>query len=164
MIELIAPPPEQIARGFKPGFVMDDDGRQNMAYRNLGYDPVERWLEAGRLSPIQKTAIDTVRRLWGILGVSQRTTANYGERIAGACGGEHMTAVYLDAKQDLARIEGYFAGVKPYWAIFQNVCRFGQSSGAAGEEHGFSPKAAQVKALVTVRFVADFIAAKEGLQ
>lgn len=163
VIELMAPPPEQIAKGYTAGFVMDDDGKQARAYRNCAHDPVERWLKAGRIEGSQKAAIDVVRRLWGILGVTPKVTASYGERIGGSSGGEHMTAIYLDAKDDLHRIQGYFAGLHSYWDCFENVCRWNEPAGVAGSDLGYATSSAQLRALTIVQFVADIIATKERL-
>lgn len=161
--ELVAPTPEQVAKGYSPGFVMDDNGLKAWAYRNTNHDPVERWLDNERIDQRQKSAIDLVRRLWNIVGIRQNVTANYGERIGGTGSVEHNTAMYLDAKDDLKRIEGYFAGLDAYWQCFVNVCRFGQSAGVAGCELGFGSRSSEVRAHQIVCFIADFIASKERL-
>jgi len=162
-VELVMPTPEQIARGYSADFVMDDDGLKAWAYRNNNHDPVERWLDSGRIDQRQKSAIDTVRRLWNIVGIRHNVTANYGERIGGSASVEHNTALYLDAKADLKRIEGYFEGLDPYWQCFVNVCRFGQAAGVAGCELGYGSRSAEVRAHQIVCFIADIIATKERL-
>lgn len=162
---LIAPPPEQIARGYTAGFVMDDNGLKAMAYQNTGHDPVARWCNAvpAKLDQRQKAAIDTVRRLWEIVGISQRVTASYGERTAGSISTELCSLSALEAKQDLARIEGYFSGVRAYWDVFQNCCRFGMAAGVAGSDIGCESKTGQVRALTIVAFIADIIADRERI-
>lgn len=160
-----SPPQEQIDRGgFHQDYVLDENtGLKALAYRNTGHDPVARWLRDGKLDQRQKAAIDTVRRLWDLVGIRQRVTANYGERLGGSVNAELCSLTVLEAMEDLDRIEGYFAGLSPYWRIFENVCRFGEAAGTAGESVGYSPKSAQVRALTTVCFVADIIATRERI-
>lgn len=160
--ELVAPTPEQMARGYDGGFVMDDNGRQAWAYRNTNHDPVERWLDNNRLDQRQKAAIDHMRRLWDLVGIHQRVTANYGERIAGGGSCEIASLAMIEAKQDLKRIEGYFVGLAPYWNVFVNVCRFGMAAGTAGADLGFGTRTGADRAHQIVVFIADYIAMKEN--
>lgn len=161
--QIIAPTPEQMARGgYAIGTVSDDDGRKWAAYTNAHHDPVSRWMTAGKIDSRQKAVIDTVRRLWDRVGLKQRLTASYGERMAGGSI-EVATAATLDARDDLARIEGYFAGLRPYWAVFENVCRFGENAGIAGSALGMGTTGNEARAHLIVCFVADFIAARERI-
>lgn len=130
---------------------------------NRGGTPLTRWKAAGSLSDTQQAAIDICLRLWAITGLEQRTTANYGERIPGGGNEECRAAVYLDAKDDLAKIEGYFERLEPYWNVFVNCIRFDEPAGVAGSRLGFSTRSAETRAHQIVCFVADIIASKEGL-
>lgn len=130
---------------------------------NRGGTPVMRWLASGKLNETQGIAIQTCYRLWDIVGIKQATTASYGERIPGHANEEHRTALYLEAKDDLARIEGYFMGLKPYWTVFENVCRFDEPAGIAGSSLGFGTRSAEDRAHQVVCFVADIIATNEKL-
>jgi hypothetical protein len=130
---------------------------------NRGGTPVMRWLNAGTLTETQKIAIDICAKLWSIVGIKQSTTANYGERIAGTGNEELRTAVYLEAKEDLARIRDYFRGMDEYWSIWEMVCRFDEPAGLAGSSLGLGDRSAEVRANQIVRFMADFIATKERL-
>lgn len=162
--ELVAPTPEQLARGgFVREIVSADDGAKVSPYVNTGHDPVARWLAAGKIDQRQKAAIDTVRRLWDITGLRQRITANYGERTAMSVSIELCANTAIDAKDDLTRIEGYFAGLRPYWDCFSNVCRFGMAAGVAGSELGYGSRSAQDRAHTVVCFVADLIAERERI-
>lgn len=161
---LMAPPPEQLAHGsFQRDYVMDDSGLKAMAYRNTGHDPVARWLAADKIDQRQKAAIDTVRRLWDIVGIRQQITASYGERTAGSGCIELRANMVLDAMKDLERIEGYFFGLKQWWIVFEQVCRFGEPAGSTGIALGYAPKTAQTRALTTVQFIADIIADRERI-
>lgn len=162
--ELMAPPPEQLAHGsFRRDYVMDDSGLKAMAYRNTGHDPVARWLAAEKIDQRQKAAIDTVRRLWDIVGIRQQITASYGERMPGGGCIELRANMVLDAMKDLERIEGYFTRLKQWWIVFEQVCRFGEAAGTAGMSAGYAPKTAQTRALTTVQFIADIIADRERI-
>lgn len=163
--DIESPPAEQIAKGgWSREFVVNETtGQQTLAYRNTGHDPVSRWLAANKIDHRQKAAIDTVRRLWDIVGIRQRITASYGERVLGGGCVELHAAHIIDAMRDLERIEGYFHGLRQWWAVFENVCRYGEPAGQAGAAVGFAPKSAQTRALTTVQFVADIIAERERI-
>ena len=125
------------------------------------HDPVERWLQAGRLSCTQEVAIDAVRRLWGILGHGPKVTATYGERTPRG-NVEYRAINEIEAREDITRIEGYFPGLlRTYWHVFENVCRWGMPAGVAGGDLGYGTRSGDVRAHQIVCFVADFIAAKE---
>ncbi len=160
--ELVPPTDQQLARGSYAGdYVIDDNGRKAWAYRSTEHDPVARWERSGRIDPRQKAVIDHMRRLWDLVGLKQRITANYGERVGGSGSAEIASLAMIEAKEDLDRIEGYFVGLRPYWNVFSNVCRFGMSAGVAGEEFGYGSRSAQDRAHQIVLFIADYIATKE---
>lgn len=162
-VDLIAPTPEQMARGYTGDFVIDDQGRKAWAHRNTNHDPIERWMRDNRIDQRQKAVIDMMRRLWDLTGIRQKLTANYGERIAGSICAESRTAMVIDAKDDLARIEGYFRGLEQYLRIFENVCRFGMSAGVAGCELGYGSRSSEVRAHQIVAFVCDIISTRENI-
>ena len=159
--ETSAPTPEQVTRGYVGQFVMDDDGRKAWAYRNTAHDPITRWENASKLSQSNVAVIDTVRRLWHITGLSQRVTANYGERIAGESSTECRAINEIEARADLVRIEGYIP--RPYWTVFERVCRHGWAAGVAGSDLGFGDRSAQDRAHMVVVFVCDVIGMREGI-
>lgn len=164
--QMDGPTPEQLANGnYGTESKPDPSGGNRVAQVkvNHGGTPLTRWKAARSLTDTQQTAIDTCIRLWGIVGLEQRTTANYGERIPGGGNEECRAAVYLDAKADLAKIEGYFEKLEPYWNVFVNCIRFDEPAGVAGSRLGFSNRSAETRALQIVCFVADIIASKEGL-
>lgn len=130
------------------------------------HDPVARWLSATppRLSDSQKRSIDHVRRLWELSGLQQRVTANYGQAIGGIGSTEHRAHLEIEAREDLHRIKGYFAGpLSTYFDVFENVCRWGEPAGVAGSTLGFGNRSAQDRAHTIVCFVADYVAAREGV-
>jgi hypothetical protein len=69
----------------------------------------------------------------------------------------------LDAKADLKRIEGYFAGLDAYWNCFVNVCWHGEPAGVAGSRLGYGSRGGEIRAHTIVCFVADKIAEREGI-
>lgn len=128
---------------------------------NRGGTPIMRWMTAGKISETQGLAIQTCYRLWALVGTEQRTTASYGERIAGDTStNPERAAMLIEAREDLYRIQGYVPA--PYWDVFQNVCRFDEPAGVAGSRLG-SNRGAEDRAHTIVCFVADIIAMKERL-
>lgn len=128
---------------------------------NRGGTPVMRWLASGKISDTQGLAIQTCYRLWALVGLEQRTTAEYGERISGSADiSDERSAMLVEAREDLHRIRDY---VPPgYWSVFENVCRFDEPAGIAGSRLG-SARGAEDRAHTIVCFVADIIAMKERL-
>lgn len=129
---------------------------------NRGGTPVMRWMTAGKLSDTQAIAIQLCYRLWGIAGLSQRTTAAYGERMPVMLHQDESRAlIEIEAREDLHRIMDYVPG--PYWQVFENVCRYDEPAGVAGSRMGFGNRSAEDRAHTIVCFVADIIAMKERL-
>lgn len=149
---------------YQDRFVMHaETATRAKALVNRGGDPVSRWEAAGKLEPAQMLAIQKLRGIWELVGIKQRVTANYGERIGGG-DVEHATTRKIEARQDLHRIRDYFpAPIDSYFAIFENVVRHDWPAGVAGGGEGRSEKTAQARALTVVQFVADIIAMKERL-
>lgn len=128
---------------------------------NRGGTPVMRWIAANKLSDTQALAIQLCYRLWALVGLEQRTTAAYGERIAGNAEiSDQRSAMLIEAREDLHRIQDYIPG--GYWTIFENVCRFDEPAGIAGSRMG-SARGAEDRAHTIVCFVADIIAMNERL-
>jgi hypothetical protein len=156
------PTPEQIANGqFAREFVTHvDTNTKAMAFISL-HDPVERWRRANRLSDSQLLAIAFLRRLWALAGLSQRVTANYGERIPGQGNVERRAVNEIEARADLHRVQGYVP--KGYFDVFENVVRHGEPAGVAGSRLGFGDRASDIRAHTIVCFVADIVAMNERL-
>lgn len=127
------------------------------------HDPVQRWIASGKLTQGQQHAIGYVRRLWDIAGLERPVTANYGHVAAGAGCAERRALIEIEAREDLHRVQGYFAGLEKWWDVFENVCRWGESAGTAGSALGLGTHHAEIRAHTTVCFVADKIAEKERL-
>ena len=145
--------PEQRAKGTYEG------GQRIL---NRGGTPVARWLATGKLSDTQHIAIQHCLRLWDMVGINQRTTASYGERVpASFTMDERRTLNLIEAREDLYRIMNYTP--RPYWDVFENVCRHDEPAGIAGSRLGFGSRSAQDRAHTIVCFVADLIAMREGM-
>lgn len=157
------PTPEQLAKGdIERRFVTHAESATKSMAHISSHSPVERWSKAGRLSDSQMAAIALVRGLWGQTGLRQKLTASYGERIPASCDNEWIAIHEIQARKDLARIEGYC--VPWQFEVFENVCRFDEAAGVAGSSLGFNgTKAAQAATLMLVRCVADQIAKEERL-
>lgn len=140
---------------------------------NHGASPLTRWMVSGDIEDFEMAAISWCQRLWALVGLEQRTTASYDERTAvGTTDGESgaMMLKRADARDDLKRVSGglgpdgeYHAGYIPkgYWEIFENCIRFDEPAGVMGSRLGRS--APSVRALMTVKLVAAFIAQQERL-
>ena len=139
----------------------DNSSRIAKVHINRGGTPVARWASQGRLTDTQALAIATCIRLWALVGTDGRTTANYGQRIAGQANEEHRMAMLIAARGDLYRIQDYVP--KPYWDCFEMVCRFDEPAGVAGSRLGFGNRSAQDRAHMIVCQVADTIAMREGM-
>lgn len=160
--EPIVPKEAERHGDYEKGFVMHvETATKAHTLRNRSVDAVERWKGSGRLQPTQVAAIDLCRRLWALAGISQRVTANYGERVVGIGSVERRAINEIEAREDLHRIRGYVP--EPYWRVFENVVRHNEPTGTAGASVGFEGKAAQSRAYVIVCFVCDLIAMQERL-
>jgi hypothetical protein len=125
------------------------------------HDPVQRWIAAGKLTDGQQHAIGFVRRLWEIAGLERPVTASYGHVARGGGCAERRAVVEIDAREDLHRVQDYVP--RPYWSVFEQVCRFGEPAGVAGSTLGFGGRSAQDRAHTVVCFVADVVAMRERL-
>lgn len=161
-IQTETPTAAQLAHGgYERRFVTHvETNTKAMAFVS-SHDPVERWVRDGRVSDTQMTAITLLRRLWRLAGISQKVTASYGERIHGIGSVEYRAINEIEARDDLHRIQGYIP--KPYFDVFENVCRHGMPAGVAGAELGYGSRSAQDRAHQIVVFVADLIAMWERL-
>ncbi len=129
---------------------------------NRGGSPVMRWTREGRLSDTQMLAIAHCLHLWGLTGTEGRVTSHYGERIGGSDHeNERRANTIIEAMADLRRIMAYIPG--GYFGIFENVCRFDEPAGIAGQAIGYSNRANEARAHTIVCMVADLIAMREGL-
>lgn len=162
--ELDGPTPEQLGKGGYDRLAMpnpDGGNRAALVHINRGGTPVMRWIEDGKLTENQQRAIAHCLYLWRMAGVTQRTTANYGDRIPGYGDSEVRVSNEVEARDDLHRIRDYIPIT--YWSVFENVVRFDEPAGVAGSRLGFGTRSACDRAHTTVCFVADIIFEKERL-
>lgn len=129
--------------------------------RNYASDPVKRWEKAGALSTTQLAAIELCRTLWERAGIQQRVTANYGERLPPTASAEDRSAVEIDARRELHRMQDEIPA--QYWSVFENICRFGLPIGVTASAAGYVGTGAELRARTVVCFVADLIAMRRGL-
>lgn len=148
---------------------IDDNGNESRSTtkKNIRACPLIQWRAQGMLEPHHEEVIKLCLHLWEFLPPMPATTAQYGERIPGNdTGDESEDAVNasIDAKDRLARIEGYFPDrLRHYWDVFQNCIRHDLECGIAGADLGFTSRSGRAKAHVIVCVVCDKIADKEGL-
>lgn len=131
---------------------------------NRGGDAVARWEAAGRLSITQLAVIGLCQRLWRLVGLNQRVTADYGERIPGTGCADSRAVNEIEARDDLKRIEAYFPGaLREYWRVFERVVRHGETAAGAGAGLGYGTRSGADRAHTIVCFVADIVATNERL-
>ena len=138
--------------------------RINGVDHNTKGSPLIWWRAQKQLSDSQEAGIAYALRLWSILGTEPRTTSGYGESIRGggnSTESERVIQRQLDAKADLARLNGYVP--EPYWRVFENAIRFDEPAGVIGSREGWASKSGKTRALAYVQFVADLIAMNERL-
>jgi hypothetical protein len=155
------PPVEQIRNGdFERDFVTHaESNTKAMVHRSMR-DPILRWERDRKITDMQATTIRRMQSLWQAVHGTQRLTATYDEPVA-ATTGHSSDARRLEARDELWRIEGHFAGVLAWYRIFEGVCRFGMTGPEACVTSIVTERAARDRALVIVQFCADWIATKE---
>jgi hypothetical protein len=160
-VALELPTAEQMMTGnYIREFVMNaDTGTKALAHRCVR-DPVLRWERERKLTDMQASTIRRMQGLWQAVYGTQKLTGRYGEPVPASTGDDGLARV-LEHRDDIRRIEGYFAGVKGWYSVFERVCRWGFTAPEACETDGVTERAARDRALVIVQFVADFIAARE---
>lgn len=148
-------------------FAPDDEGNLTRVKRNAAVCPVTQWRAQGMLEPHHDAVIKLCGHLWEFKPPMPRITSSYGEQIPGNDDGEESedaVNAYLDAKDRLERIEGYFPDrLRHYWTVFENCVRHDMAAGVAGADLGFTSRSGRAKAHVIVCMVCDKIADKEGL-
>lgn len=145
----------------------DESGSKTQTKKNLNASPLIQWRAQGMLEPHHEDVIKLCLHLWEFLPPMPTITGQYGERIPGNDTGEeseHAVNAAIDAKDKLARIQGYFPDrLRHYWSVFENCIRHDMPAGVAGGDLGFTSRSGRAKAHVIVCFVCDKIADKEGL-
>jgi hypothetical protein len=135
--------------------------------RNVKVSPLTLWRSQGMLEDWQNEAIDLCLSLWAFMPPMPATTAQYGERISGNDSGqdsEEAANAWIDARDRLKRIEGYFPDrLRHYWHVFENCIRHDMPAGVAGGDLGLCGRSGRAKSHVIVCMVADKIADKEKL-
>lgn len=157
------PTPEQLAQGgYERKFVTHVETATVTTAHVSAHSPVARWKKAGRLSDSQIAAIALCEALWAKCGLRQKLTSTYGERLPMGCDNEWLAVHEIQARKDLARIEGHVPA--HMWETWENVVRFDEDSGTAGAALGFKGSKATMAAVLTVvRCVADIIVREERL-
>ena len=156
----------QLANGDYASALLPDPhlNRTARVHLNRGGTTLARWERDNRLSETQLSAIGHCARLWDRVGLRQRLTASYGERMPGGGDTEAATVGTLQARDDLYRIIDYFPGpLRTYFGVFENICRHDMPAGVAGSNLCQSNRTAEARAHQVVCFVADIIHMKERL-
>jgi|GEM_PF-4840580 len=158
-----APTPEQLTNGnhCRDFVTHAETATKVMTYRNQGL--IARWHKSGKITDLQLSVIERMEELWFKVYGLQKLTGSYSEPLSAGFDGQGADERLLALRNDLRRIEGHFAGVQPWYSVFEKVCRFGMTGPEACETSQVTARASRDRVLVIVQFVADFIAAKEGM-
>lgn len=158
----VLPTPEQLKSGeFVDDFITQvDSNTKAKAFRRTSL--VERWMQED-----PKTFNEPARRvigdcllLWAKLG-EPRLIALYGERLAASSNGDGHTA--HDAQRQLGDMKDALGPhMRQYWAVWENVLRFGASAGVAGSHFANNSAQRIQSAKVIVGMVANVLAGKMG--
>lgn len=149
------PTPEGIMQGqaVREFVTHAETATKAMAHR-VAHDPVERWFRDGKLTSVQKQTIERMQEIWDVVHGEAKLTASYQESYGCHSGGVGLRDQerILTLSKALQAVEDAFAGVRPWYFEFEQVCRFGiRPVDASGNRE---------RSLTVVRFVVDFIAAK----
>jgi hypothetical protein len=161
-------PKDQLVNGFtashgdyEEGTVVDLSGElgggRNKIVKvmlNRGGTAVERWISSdskGMFGEGEQRAIRYCQNLWTRAEGNLRAVDPGADRVDAPLGWAQQEALV-----ELRRIEARVP--KPYWACYENVCRFDQEAGAAGSDISSNSRSAVDAAKTTVAFTASLIA------
>ena len=151
------PTPEQIMHGdaIRDFVTHAETATKAMAHRVVT-DPVEKWRRKGKLTPTEDVTISRMQEVWDRVHGQLSITGAYSEPSGGmnsAFGGLTPSERQIALRDALRAVEDEFKGLRPWYSIFERVCRFG--------EHPLDVAGNRDKALYVVKFVASIIAAKK---
>lgn len=126
---------------------------------NRGGTAIERWKRDGNLSDSQEAGILHCQSLWNKLG-SQGVVVDFNKEVRGS-GTIPGCLSQPEAFAEIARISDGFP--RPYWDVFENVCRHDLPAGVAGSRLANTKRSAETAARMIVCFVADLISMRERL-
>lgn len=158
------PTPEQLANGdFERDFVTHvASNTKAIAYKRKDSSIVEKWLRDDPATfgePARRVIADCVS-LWAQMG-EQRTTANYGERIAASNDHDGYRADRARRKlEDMRQALGPY--MRHYWAVWENVLRHNEPAGVAGSRFANNAPQRIQSAKVIVGMVANTLAGRLG--
>lgn len=127
---------------------------------NRGGSAVDRWItgdKAGLFGEPQQRAIRHTQRLW-IRAEGQLRALDPARDIVD----EYVDG--LSQQEALDELQRYKERMpRPYWDVYENVCRFDEEAGIAGARIASNSRSAVDAAKTTVAFTASLIAMWRGL-
>lgn len=153
--ELIAPTPEQIAKGnIVPQFVVHVDTWTTAKAHKVS-NALDQWFEAGYrgFDEPARAAINWCQARWECRGVIGKQSANYSPTV-GTGGG--CVERDIEMRDELDEMKAMFPPA--YWQVFENCCRWGQPAGVAGSDHANNSPQAISAARAIVGLIANMIA------
>jgi hypothetical protein len=122
---------------------------------NRGGTAVERWIandRAGLFEESQQRAIRYTQNLWARADNQLRAIDHSRDVVDEQVEGMSQQ----EALDELARLKGRTP--RPYWDVYENVCRFDEEAGTAGSRLATNSRSAIDAAKTTVAFTASLIA------
>jgi len=126
---------------------------------NRGGTAVDRWIagdRAGLFQEPQQQAIRYCRNLWHRADGGLSAVDLTADRVDAPLGWSQHEALV-----ELSRLKERVP--RPYWDVYENVCRFDEEAGVAGSKLASNSRSAVDAAKTTVAFAASLIAMWRGL-
>jgi hypothetical protein len=156
--ELIAPTPEQLAKGnVSARFVVHVDSWTTAKAHKVS-NVLDRWFDEGRagFEAPARAAIEWCQTRWEARGVIGRQCASYSP----ASGGGGQAVRDIEMRDELDDMKGLFPA--RHWNVFENVVRWGYPAGDAGGEFANNDPQAIASARAIVGLIANVIAMRIG--
>jgi hypothetical protein len=122
---------------------------------NRGGTAVERWLArdpAGLFGEPQQRAIRYTQKLWARADNQLRAVDHTRDVVDNMVEGMSQH----EALDELQKLKGRLP--RPYWDVYENVCRFDEEAGVAGSRLATNSRSSVDAAKTTVAFAASLIA------
>lgn len=158
--ELVAPTPEQIAKGNIVSRYQVHVETWTTAKAHKVSNQLDQWFDAGLpgFEAPARAAIEWCQARWEAWGVIGRQCANYSPT-SGTGGGNVVRDVEL--RDELDEMRAMFPPA--YWRVFEGVCRWGMPAGVAGSDLARNNPQAISAARAIVGLIANMIAQRKGL-
>jgi len=157
--ELMAPPPEQLAKGNVTSRFTVHVDTWTTAKTHRVSSVLDRWFEEGRIGfeAPALAAIEWCQVRWHARGTIGKLCASYSPTTGS---GSLEVVRDIELKDELDQMRELFP--LDYWNVLENVVRWGMPAGVAGSEHANNDPQAIASARAIVGMIANMIAHRIG--